>query len=205
NLPSGFVYIKDVIPNIQCEVRYYTDDNFIGQNIDGYIKPRCILSIESTNALKKVQEELNAQSLALRIYDAYRPQKAVDHFVRWARDLDDTKMKSSYYPEVDKRDLFKNGYIAEKSGHSRGSTVDLTIISLQTKEPQELDMGTTWDFFGPQSWPASEKVTLAQRSNRMLLQNTMMKFGFMPIEEEWWHFTLENEPFPNEYFNFDVK
>ena len=205
DLPDGFVDIKDVISNIQIEVRYYSEDNFVGQRINGYEKPKCILSKEAATALKKVEDELNTFGLGLKVYDAYRPQQAVDHFVLWAKDLSDTKMKSKYYPDIDKKNLFKDGYIAEKSGHSRGSTVDLTIVSLDVNKPQELDMGTRWDFFGPQSWPRSMAVTPTQRANRMFLQNLMTKHGFKSLKEEWWHFTLKNEPFPNKYFSFAVK
>ena len=205
NLPDGFVDIKEVISSIQLEIRYNTEDNFVGQRINGYQKPKCILSKKAATALKMVQDELKNFGLGLKVYDAYRPQHAVDHFVRWAKDLSDTKMKSEYYPDVDKRNLFKDGYIAEKSAHSRGSTVDVTIVSLDAKNPQELDMGTRWDFFGPQSWPGSMAVTPAQRANRMLLQKLMTKHGFKPLKEEWWHFTLKGEPFPNQYFDFTVK
>ena len=205
NLPDGFIDIKDVISNIQLEMRYYTKDNFVGQRINGYEKPKCILSNKAATALKKVQDELNTFGLGLKVYDAYRPQHAVDHFIRWAKDLSDTKMKAKYYPDVDKKNLFKNGYIAEKSSHSRGSTVDLTIVSLDTKKPQELDMGTGWDFFGPQSWPGSTTVTPTQRANRMLLQNLMTKHGFKPLKEEWWHFMLIDEPFPHTYFDFAIE
>ncbi len=205
DLPDGFVDIKEVIPNIQLEIGYHTEDNFVGQRINGYKKPKCILSKKASIALKKVQGELNAFGLGLKIYDAYRPQKAVDHFVQWAKDLSDTKTKSKYYPDVDKKNLFRDGYIAEKSSHSRGSTVDLTIVSLDEKKPQELDMGTRWDYFGLQSWPGSMAVTPTQRANRMLLQNLMTKYKFKPVKEEWWHFTLKGEPFPNNYFDFEVR
>ena len=205
NLPVGFVDVKVVIPDIQLELRYCTEDNFVGQRISGYEKPRCILTKKAATALKKVQDELKTFGLGLKVYDAYRPQQAVDHFVRWAKDLDDTKMKSKYYPSIDKKNLFKDGYIVGKSGHSRGSTVDITIVTLDSKKSEELDMGTGWDFFGPRSWPGSMTVSSTQRANRMLLQNVMKKHGFNSLKEEWWHFTLKNETFPNKYFNFLVK
>jgi zinc D-Ala-D-Ala dipeptidase len=204
-LPEGFVYVKEIIPGIKLEMRYYTEDNFVGQRIDGYEKPRCILTKQAAAALKKVQEELKTFGLELKIFDAYRPQQAVDHFVRWAKDLGDVKMKAKYYPDVDKKNLFRDGYIAAKSGHSRGSTVDVTIISLDSKKTLELDMGTGFDFFGPLSWPDSKAVKPDQRAHRMLLQTLMTKHGFKPLQEEWWHFTLKDEPFPDTYFDFPIK
>lgn len=204
NIPGAFVDIKDIIPNIQLEMRYHGDDNFVGQRIDGYESHKCLLTKKAASALKKVQEELQSFGLGLKIYDAYRPQRAVDHFVRWAKDLNDTKMKSKYYPDVDKKKLFTAGYIAEKSGHSRASTVDLTIVFFNSNKIQALDMGTRWDFFGPQSWPSNTSISPAQRAHRMLLQVLMTKHGFKPLKEEWWHFTLKDEPFPNTYFNFVI-
>ena len=205
DLPDGFVYIKDIIPNILLEMRYWTNDNFVGERIDGYEEPEGILTREATIALSKVQTDLNAFGLGLKVFDAYRPKKAVAHFVRWAEDLDDTTMKAQYYPDVDKKNLFKDGYIAERSSHSRGSTVDVTLVSLYSKAPQELDMGSTFDFFGPVSWPRSMSVTPNQRAHRMLLQLIMTKHGFKPLNQEWWHFTLRDEPFPKQYFDFPVR
>ncbi len=201
-LQKGFVYIKDEIPNIQLEMRYYSQNNFIGGRIDGYLKPTAILSKEATSALKKVQKELNSFGLGLKIFDAYRPQKAVDHFVRWGRDLQATKMKDEYYPTVEKKNLFKEGYIAEKSGHSRGSTVDLTIVDLDSSV--ELDMGSSFDFFGKRSWVRYQNITPQQRANRMLLNAVMLRYGFKSYSQEWWHFTLKNEPYANRYFDFDI-
>ena len=205
SLPDGFVVCTEVIPSIQLEIRYSSQDNFVGQPIDGYESPKCIISKEAAIALKNVQDELKQFGLGLKVYDAYRPQRAVDHFVRWAKDLDDTKMKSQYYPNVEKKNLFRDGFIAERSGHSRGSTVDVTIVSLDTNKPEELEMGTHWDFFGPESWPSNPSITLAQRSHRMLLQKIMNQYGFQPLKEEWWHFSLKGEPFPNTYFDFPVR
>lgn len=205
NFPDDFVEIKVLIPTIELDIRYYTADNFVGERIDGYESPIAILTLQATEALKNVQAELSNFSLGLKVYDAYRPQRAVDHFVRWAKDTNDLKMKKFYYPEVNKENLFVEGYIADQSGHSRGSTVDVTIISLHDKKSVELDMGTKWDFFSLKSWPSSSNVTPQQRANRMLLQNVMRKHGFKSLREEWWHFTLENEPYPNHYFDFPVK
>ena len=202
-LPEGFVYIKEQIPNIEIALRYNTTDNFLGKRVDGYHSNRAILSIEATKALKKVQKELNRFGLGLKIFDSYRPQKAVDNFVRWAKDLNDTLKKDKYYPTVDKKNLFIDGYIASKSGHSRGSTVDLTIIDLEAKT--ELDMGSGFDFFGKKSWVLYQDITPQQRANRMFLHTIMIKNGFKSYVQEWWHFTLKDEPYSREYFDFDVE
>ena len=202
NLHRDFVDIQQAIPGIAVDVRYFGEDNFIGAPIDGYGAAMVYLTRAAAEALGSVQNQLTEQGLGLKVFDGYRPQMAVDHFVRWARDLDDTKMKQRYYPAVDKENLFRDGYIAERSGHSRGSTVDLTIISLASGE--ELDMGTGWDFFDVMSWPSSTRVTAAQAANRMRLRSTMLANGFRPLREEWWHFILENEPFPDRYFDFEI-
>lgn len=204
--PDGFVYVEDAVPGIELELRYYSGHNFIGERIDGYTAPRCILTKKAAEALKGVQNDLNRFGLGLKVFDAYRPQRAVDHFVRWAKDLNDIRMKTEFYPEVAKENLFREDYIAERSGHSRGSTVDLTIISLDPEEHgAELNMGTSFDFFGPQSWPDSSKVGTVQRAHRMLLQQVMEKHGFVPYPKEWWHFTLKGEPYPDTYFNFPIQ
>ncbi len=202
-LPDGFVYLDKAIPGIKLEMRYYSENNFTGKRVDGYLKPRCIISEPAAGALKNVQNDLAAFGLELKIFDAYRPQMAVDSFVRWAADLGDVKMKKQYYPDVDKADLFKEKYIAEKSSHTRGSTVDLTIIISDTGK--ELDMGSTFDFFGPVSWPDSRLAPADKRANRLLLRTLMIKYGFIPYAQEWWHFTLGNEPYPDSYFNFPVQ
>jgi D-alanyl-D-alanine dipeptidase len=205
DVPPGFVEIRNAIPGVVVELRYYSNDNFVGETIDGYQTDHCYITAEAAQALARVQHELAQVGLGLKVFDAYRPQRAVDHFVAWAEDLDDTRMKASHYPDVEKRNLFRDGYIAAKSGHSRGSTVDLTIVALSSGAPGELDMGTPWDYFGPESGPASLAVTPQQRANRMLLQTLMMKHGFRPLAEEWWHFTLQDEPFPETYFDFAVE
>lgn len=201
--PDDFVYLLDLEPSIKMELRYFSNNNFIGQPIDGYHRSTIIVSKPTAIALQKVQNDLEKKGLGLKIFDAYRPQQAVNHFVRWAKVLNDTLMKQSYYPDVPKSELFKRGYIASKSGHSRGSTVDLTLIDLDTGN--ELDMGSPYDFFGVQSHPFYKKITDKQRKNRMLLRRVMLKNGFKPYENEWWHFTLRDEPFPNQYFDFPVK
>lgn len=205
-LPHGFVYVEDVIPNIRIEIRYSTDNNFVGRPIDGYVKPRCILTKEAALALWKVQEELNRSGLGLKIYDAYRPQRAVDDFVRWGSNLNDTRMKDVYYPKVEKKDLFNKGYISKRSSHSRGSTVDLTIVSLRGSGGNgEIDMGSKFDFFSPKSWSNYTSIGPGQRAHRLLLQVSMNRYGFQGYEKEWWHFTLKKEPYPNTYFDFPVE
>ncbi|MFD1016560.1 M15 family metallopeptidase [Winogradskyella rapida] len=203
NLPEGFVYVSSLIPDLDVELRYYTTHNFVGDTIDGYHANQLILTKGTAEKLKRVQEELQEQNLCLKVYDGYRPQKAVNHFIRWARDLNDTLNKSEFYPEVKKRNLFNSGYIASRSGHSRGSTVDLTIIDGQTGEP--LDMGSPYDFFGHESWVAHEPLTEIQKKNRQLLQTVMLKHNFRSYAKEWWHFTLRWEPYPKTYFDFDVE
>jgi len=202
-VPSGFVDLKKTVPSLVIELRYYDKNNFVGQRIDGYEAPVCYVSTSAAQALKSIQEELLPFGLGLKVFDAYRPQRAVNHFVRWAKDLNDTKMKEYYYPNVQKSELFEKGYIAAHSGHSRGSTVDVTLIDLETRK--ELDMGTGFDFFSPISWPTSMSVTKQQRANRLLLRSIMLHRGFRPLQEEWWHFTLENEPYPTTYFDFPVR
>jgi len=203
DVPDNFIYLKEVIPHMHFDLRYFSYDNFIGQRIPGYESNVFIVTLQAAMALKKVEQELSYAHLALKYFDGYRPQCAVDHFIRWANDADDTRMKEIYYPNVDKSELIPRGFIVEKSSHSRGSTVDVTIIALDTGE--ELDMGTPFDLFDQKSWPSDTQVTVQQRSNRMLLRTAMMKHGFLGLEEEWWHFTLRDEPYPDTYFDFPVK
>lgn len=201
-LPKGFVYLNEVVPSIETELRYCSHNNFIGIPIDGYEDNVLVISAKAANALKKAQEELLEKGFSLKVFDAYRPQQAVNHFVRWARVLNDTVKKREYYPNVPKRQLFNLGYIASKSGHTRGSTVDLTLIEVKTGT--ELDMGSPYDFFGEISHPFSKKLSKEQQENRLLLRTVMLKNNFRPYVNEWWHFTLRNEPFPKTYFNFPV-
>ena len=202
-LKKGFSYLSEVDGSIQQELRYFSSNNFIGKKIDGYKKNNVIISNAAANALKKVQAELKQMGLSLKVYDAYRPQQSVDHFVRWAKKLNDTLMKQSYYPTIRKSDLFQLGFIASKSGHTRGSSVDLSIVEIKTNK--EIDMGSSYDFFGATSHSFHKKLSNRQEKNRMLLRNIMIKNGFKPYDKEWWHFTLVDEPFPNTYFNFDVE
>ena len=202
DIPKDFLYLKYFIPHIVIDLKYYTNDNFIGSKINGYKRNKCIITKEAANALRHVQNDLKHFGYGIKIFDAYRPQKAVDHFVRWAQN-NNRKMKAIYYPDINKKKLFKEGYIASKSGHSRGSTVDLTIIDLNTG--QELDMGTIYDYFGHESWVDYTDLNYNQKTNRSLLQSVMKKYGFKSLKEEWWHFTLHNEPFSDKYFDFNVE
>ncbi len=202
-LPEGFVHLADVAPLAREEARYATADNFVGRPVDGYNAPRVVLSRPAAQALDKVARELAPFGLGIKVFDGYRPQRAVDHFARWAADLADQATKSRYYPDVAKERLFADGYIAARSGHSRGGTVDLTLIDLATGA--ELPMGTPFDFFGPESWPDHAGIPAPQRAHRLLLRQVMTRHGFRPLREEWWHFTLENEPYPDRYFDFPVE
>jgi D-alanyl-D-alanine dipeptidase len=202
-LPDGFVYLSDVDKTIKSELRYLSSNNFIGKPIDGYSNNRVIITKPAAINLKKIQTELLKKGFSLKIFDAYRPQQAVNHFVKWAKVLNDTLMKKEYYPEIHKSELFNLGYIASKSGHTRGSTLDVTIINIKTAK--ELDMGSPFDFFGVQSHPFYPKISKEQKENRVFLRAIMLQNNFKPYENEWWHFTLIEEPFPNTYFNFPVK
>ena len=202
-LPKGFVYAKDSIKDLDVELRYYTANNFVGDTIDGYKSNKLIITKATAKKLKLVQDELQQQNLCLKVYDGYRPQRAVNHFIRWAKVLNDTVSKSQFYPNVKKRNLFKEEYIATRSGHSRGSTLDVTITNGDTGEP--LDMGSPYDFFGQESWVNYSGVTEEQKKNRQLLQTVMLKHNFRNYAKEWWHFTLRWEPFPKTYFDFEVE
>ena len=195
--------IAEAGSGIVVEARYAGADNFVGTPIDGYEAAKALLTPQALVALKQAQEALGEFGLGLKVFDAYRPQRAVDHFVRWASDLKATQMKSQFFPAVDKRKLFSEGYIAERSGHSRGSTVDLTVVDLASGA--ELDLGTPWDFFDLASWPSSQEPGAQARANRALLRQVMIAAGFRPLKTEWWHFSLENEPFPETYFDRPIQ
>ena len=200
---SGFVSVAEAIPDVLLDIRYYSSFNFVGERIDGYEEPVAFLTREAAQVLKEVSGDAVKLGLRLKIFDAYRPQKAVDRFMRWADDPADTRMKEYFYPDMDKKDVIPGGYLARHSGHSRGSTVDLTLFDMATQ--QDLDMGGIFDFFGELSHPDFPGVTAAQHENRMLLQRLMTAHGFRPLTTEWWHFSLENEPWPDTYFTFPVR
>lgn len=199
---NGFVDLSQAVPDAILEIRYYSTYNFVGDRIDGYEEPVALLTAEAASALREVSDDLAEQGCRLKIYDAYRPQAAVDHFKRWASDLEDVRMKEYFYPELDKSVLFSQGYISSRSGHSRGSTVDLTLFDMDTG--RELDMGGTFDYFGNRSHPGYTGLTEEQAANRALLREAMLAHGFKGINTEWWHFTLRDEPYPDTYFNFPV-
>ena len=222
NNSSQFVNITDVVPDVILEIRYFGTYNFVGRRIDGYLQPTALMTKRAADSLKAVSDDVMRMGYRLKIYDAYRPQMAVDHFVRWAADIPDTMMRQYFYPEVDKSLLFIQGYIAAKSGHTRGSTIDLTLFDMATEK--EVDMGGTFDWFGPESHPdfcgnpetgeytgdnsaspAGRSITAEQFANRMILRKAMLRHGFKPLDSEWWHFTLRNEPYPDTYFTFPVQ
>ncbi len=201
-LPPNFVYLTDYIPDVKLDLRYASNNNFMGRPVSGYKKPVCIVTKPTAEKLKEINAELKKYNLSILIYDAYRPQKAVRNFVLWAKDEKDTLMKKAYYPKLSKKELFKKGYIASKSRHSSGSTVDLTLYSLKYKEP--LDMGSPYDYFGKESWVDYTNLTKEQKYNRIFLLRMMQKYGFRSYQKEWWHFTLKKEPYRNHYFDFDI-
>jgi D-alanyl-D-alanine dipeptidase len=200
--PSGFVLLADYVPHIVQEIRYCSTYNFIGERIDGYEEPCALLTKEAARALKSASNELAVQGYRLKIFDAYRPVCAVKHFVLWGLEDQDIRMKPYFYPDLEKQLLFSQGYIASRSSHSRGSAVDLTLLDMQTGK--ELDMGSPFDFFGEISHSDYRGITDEQYENRMMLRNAMVRNGFRPYDCEWWHFTLENEPYPDTYFDFPV-
>ena len=199
---SGFVLLSDYIPSIVQEIRYFSTFNFIGDRIDGYEEPIALLTKDAARALKAVANEMNVEGYRLKIFDAYRPATAVKHFILWGIEDQDVRMKPYFYPNVVKQDLFSEGYIAKRSSHSRGSTVDLTLLDMATGK--ELDMGSQFDWFGVESHPDYRGITKEQYENRMFLQKAMVRNGFVPIDCEWWHFPLADEPYPDMYFSFPV-
>ena len=202
NDASGFVLLSDYVPGIIQEIRYHSTYNFVGERIDGYEEPCALLTREAARALKSVSNEVNVHGYRLKVFDAYRPARAVKHFVLWGIDDLDLRMKPFFYPKLEKQELFKEGYIASKSSHSRGSTIDLTLLDMKTGK--EVDMGSTFDLFDEISHPGYRGVTEEQFNNRAYLQKVMMRNGFLPIVCEWWHFTLKDEPYPDIYFDFPV-
>jgi zinc D-Ala-D-Ala dipeptidase len=226
-LPAGFVYLHDIDPSILQDIRYAGFHNFIGRPIKGYQAKQCILTQEAAYALAKVQKKLKPLSLSLKVYDCYRPTLAVADFVAWSKDRSQQQMKTEFYPRVDKADVFRLGYVAKKSGHSSGSTVDLTIVPIPTPSqasyhPQHelvsctapyqlryhdnsIDMGTGFDCMDVLSHALNPEISKMATQQRLLLRQIMIQYGFEPYENEWWHFTLKNEPFADKYFNFIVR
>jgi len=200
--PAAFVDAASVVPGLLADMRYAGSHNFVGRPIDGYEAPRCLLTQAAADALAAAARDLSSRGLHVKVFDCYRPTRAVANFVHWARDLNDTAGKAEFYPNVDKRALFRDGYIASQSGHSRGSTADLTLAQA---DGRELDMGTPFDFFSPKSWVADPSISAEAHANRMLLATAMRRRGFRGYDKEWWHFTLRGEPFPETYFDFPVK
>ena len=195
--------IQKEIPDIRLEIRYCTTYNFIGEIIDGYKDPIALGTKELVEQLKIINSKARQMGYRLKIWDAYRPQSALDHFMAW-KGIEDDKMKSIFYPEYSKNDLFENNFIIEKSAHTRGSTVDLTLVDEKTGK--ELDMGSYFDYFGDISSPLyTDGLTSIQIQNRKILRNLMLDNGFIPLESEWWHYTLKDEPYPDIYFNMEVK
>lgn len=226
NLPEGFVYLHEIDPSIIEEMRYAGDHNFVGRPIEGYLSGKCILTREAAQSLSQAQAEVRNFSMTFKVYDCYRPQRAVNDFVSWAANPHDTQMKGEFYPKLDKSTLF-SGYIAKRSGHSRGSTIDLTLVPLplptqaqyqkeekliscfapasERFQDNSLDFGTGYDCFDPLAHTANPALGPSQKRNRLMLKSVLEKFGFKNYENEWWHFTLKNEPFPDQYFDFPVK
>ncbi len=202
NDPSGFVLLADFVPGIIQEIRYYSTYNFIGDRIDGYEEPCALLTKEAARALRSVSNEMMVRGYRLKVFDAYRPARAVKHFVLWGLEDQDIRMKPYFYPELQKQELFSKGYIATESSHSRGSTVELTLLDMETGK--ELDMGSPFDLFGEMSHPDYKGITDEQYENRMTLRQVMLRNGFEPLDCEWWHFTLAGEPYPDTYFDFPV-
>lgn len=198
---SGFAPVYSVIDDAVYDIRYYSPYNFTGNKIQGYKAPVAYMTKEALDALSVAADDLRQQGYRLLIWDTYRPQKAVDNFVKWINDPEDEGNKT-FYPELKKSDLLKGNYIMEKSGHTRGSTIDLTIIK---RDGSFVDMGGTFDLFSEISHPDYKKLTKEQKNNRKILHNAMIKAGFKEIDSEWWHYTLKNEPYPDTYFDFDVE
>lgn len=196
------VKLNDFIPDAIYEIRYYSNYNFVGKRIKGYDDNCALLTYEAAKSLKKINDELLLKGYKLKIFDAYRPQISVDYFIEWSKDIKDTKMKNIFYPNIDKSMLFEQGYIAKKSSHSRGSTVDLTLVDI--KSGKELDMGSSFDYFDKISHFDYKNLTEKQLKNRQILHDIMTNNGFISLNEEWWHFTLKNEPFPDTYFSFPI-
>jgi len=227
SLPSGFVYLHDIIPDIQVSLRYASEENFMGCVVNGYFSNVSIITKAAALGLQQAQKLAKENGYELVIYDSYRPQKSVDHFIKWSDDPNDPQTKKDhYYPRTNKADAFNLGYIARKSGHTRGSTIDLTIIPIGKRvlnplvaikrtlndnstilflDDGTVDMGSSFDLFDEASYTNSTLINENHQQMRMLFKNIMEKVGFINYQKEWWHYTLKNEPFPDTYFDFDIK
>lgn len=203
DIPEGFVYLTDIVPDIIQDIRYYSTYNFVGTRVDGYEAPVAICTLEAAEALKKVSDQMLKQGYILRVFDTYRPQRSVHHLVRWAEDPEDTKNKDVFYPDLEKESIINDGYINPISGHSRGSIIDLTLVDRVTGK--ELDMGTAFDYFGTKSHHGTGLITKEQTKNREILKDVMVEQGFEPLPQEWWHYSLKDEPYPDTYFDFVIK
>ena len=202
-LPEGFVYIDELIEDSIIDAKYFGTDNFMGRPANGYEQNLVVMSKEAAEGCVKAAEILRQQGYVMKFFDAYRPQRAVDDFCQWGEVVEDQRRKPIHYPNVEKAAMFDEGYIARRSGHTRGSAVDLTLVDMKTH--QELDMGSIFDFMDPRSWPTNTDITAEQLRNRMILRNAMLQCGFEPYECEWWHFKVKNEPYPNTYFDFVIR
>ncbi|MCL2617983.1 MAG: M15 family metallopeptidase [Defluviitaleaceae bacterium] len=202
SFPKGFVYLSDRVPDIIQDVRYYSTYNLVGARFEGYESPVIICTEEVADALCAVSGKMSAAGYVLKVFDAYRPQMAVDHIVRWAGDVADNRMKPYFYPNIGKDRIIPGGYVAPRSGHTRGSAIDLTLVSKQTG--QELDMGTPFDFMDKRSNHGAADITPEQEGNRAILKNVMMEHGFLAYNKEWWHYVLKEEAYPDTYFNFKI-
>lgn len=201
--PKDFVHLADIVPSIHEDIRYASTNNFLGEIVDGYLAAKALLTKATADALAKAQQQALAQNNSLVIFDAFRPTRAIQHFHRWATHADDPTLKQRYYPHLSKQTLFEQGYIAEYSSHSRGSTVDLSVLDVTSGKL--LDMGTEFDFFGEASWLDYPHLTALQQQNRAYLHHIMAQAGFQSFPMEWWHFTLINEPYPNQAFDFEIR
>lgn len=202
--PATFVNVSDIVPDAMLDIRYFSTYNFAGTRIDGYHRPLALLTLQAAEALQAVSIDVQQQGYRLKIFDAYRPQRAVEHFIRWSRDAADTLTKQYFYPSIPKHLLFVQGYLSHRSSHSRGSAVDLTLVDMATGH--ELNMGTPFDFLGPESHTFNHTATSSEQyRNRLILHQAMLRHGFKALPTEWWHFTLINEPYPNTYFDFPIE
>ena len=203
DLPDGFVYIDDIIEDCIIDAKLAGTDNITGHPLDGYEKPLVVMSVEAAEACAKAADILRSKGYIMKIFDSYRPQRAVDDLCRWGEDLEDQRRKPIQYPKIDKAKMFEEEYICRKSSHTRGGAIDLTIVNMETH--QEVDMGTCFDYMDTRSWPESTEISEQQHNNRWILREAMLSCGFVPFPNEWWHFSIDPEPYPDTYFDFPVR